>query len=62
VVGCEDGTVVVLDGTGAAIRVGRLNGRPVCIAALDPAGAPVAVLATDQGEVKAFRLGTEGRG
>jgi hypothetical protein len=51
--GCEDGSVVVLDGRGNPIRRGRISGRPTCI----EGSAAVVLLATDRGEVKGFRAG-----
>jgi hypothetical protein len=57
VVGCDDGTVAVLDAAGGLIRLGKVTGRPTHLLPLPtPAGA-VAVMATDQGEVKAFKIG-----
>ncbi len=53
VTGCEDGTLVVLDGQGDVIRSGSSNGRPTC---LEPLGEDV-VLATDQGEVTRWWVG-----
>jgi len=57
VIGCEDGTIVVLDGTGEVIRSGRMHGRPVRIDefAASSVGSMV-LLATNKGEVKAFSL------
>ncbi len=57
VIGCEDGTVVVLDGRGEVIRSGKMHGRPVCIDefAASSVGSMV-LLATNKGEVKAFSL------
>lgn len=52
VVGCEDGTVVALDGTGRIVRQARLSGKPTCSAVT----APIAVLGTAKGEVTAFRI------
>ncbi len=55
VVGCEDGTVLVVDSRGRPVRSGAVDGRPTCIDALDVDGEPVVVLATDKGQVKAFK-------
>lgn len=58
VVGCEDGTVAVLDGRGELMRLGQVAGRPTDIEAFSsPAAGSVVLLATDQGEVKAFGVG-----
>ncbi|MHC4442489.1 MAG: FG-GAP repeat domain-containing protein [Planctomycetota bacterium] len=57
VVGCEDGTVLVLDGQGETIRSGRITGHPTHIGILRNSSAEVMpLLATDQGEIKAFTL------
>ena len=53
VAGCEDGTVMVLDGRGEFVRRDRVNGRPTCIEALDKSGV---LLATTKGEVKLFAV------
>ena len=53
VAGCEDGTLVVLDGGGEVVRSGRITGRPTCIVRVDGD----VVLATDEGEVKGWRVG-----
>jgi hypothetical protein len=58
VIGCEDGALVVLDGKGKLIRLGRISGTPTCIKALNvPSPNPAALLATDKGEIKAFKIG-----
>ena len=55
VVGCEDGTVTVLDRNGSPIRQRRLNGAPTQIAAtVDRTGIPLVVFSTDKGEIKWF--------
>ena len=56
VVGCEDGTVAVLDAGGAVVRLGRVTGAPTCVGALGEDGAGPVLLATTQGEVGAFAL------
>jgi len=57
VAGCDDGTVTALDGKGSLIRLGKLAGRPTHIETLNTPAGPLAVLATDQGEVKGFKIG-----
>jgi hypothetical protein len=52
VAGCEDGTVVVLDGKGEMIRSDKVNGRPTCIVAI----GSLVLLATSKGEIKALNL------
>jgi hypothetical protein len=52
VAGCEDGTLVVLDGQGEVIQSGRTTGRPTCIGRL---GEDV-VLSTDEGEVTRWEV------
>ena len=56
VAGCDDGSVAVLDHRGALIRLGKVNGRPAQMVALDTPAAALAVLATDRGEAAWFRL------
>lgn len=56
VAGCDDGAVMVLDHKGAVIRLGKVTGRPVQMAALETPAAAMAVVATDRGEVTWFRL------
>lgn len=58
VVGCEDGTVVVLDGKGTIIRKDQIKGKPTCIAAIDKSLVKSGVLlATDKGEIKLYKIG-----
>ena len=58
VIGGENGDVVVLNGKGELIRLDKVNGRPTCIEALSISSAnPMVLLATDEGEVKAFKIG-----
>ncbi len=52
VAGCEDGTLVVLDGGGKVVGSGRMTGRPTGIVRVDGN----VVLATDQGEVREWRV------
>lgn len=56
VAGCDDGSVIVLDHKGVVIRLGKVTGRPVQMAALETPAAAMAVVATDCGEVTWFRL------
>jgi hypothetical protein len=57
VVGCEDGTVIVLDGEGEVIRSDKVDGRPTCIEEFHVSGTgSMILLATNKGEVKAFKL------
>lgn len=58
VLACENGAVVVLDGRGSAIRTGRINGAPTCIASFEDATAGVGVLlASAKGEVVLLKVG-----
>ena len=52
-VGCEDGSVIVLDGGGNLLRHGRVSGKPTCIEGM----VALILLATDRGEVKGFQVG-----
>ncbi|NOZ24087.1 MAG: hypothetical protein GXP25_23670 [Planctomycetes bacterium] len=54
VVGCQGGSVYVLDAKGSIVRTGKITGTPTRITALD--GTSV-LLATDKGEVKKFEIG-----
>ena len=56
VAGCDDGTVAALDNQGDLFRLGKVTGRPTHIAALQTPAGPLAVLATDPGEVKGFKI------
>jgi hypothetical protein len=56
IVGCDDGTVAALDGTGILLRLGKMTGRPTHAEVLQTETLPLAVLATDQGEVKGFKI------
>jgi hypothetical protein len=57
VVGCDDGTVTALDEQGVPIATGKVTGRPAHMETLETPGGPLAILATDEGEVKAFKIG-----
>jgi hypothetical protein len=59
VVGCDDGTVAALDATGGLLRLGQVTGRPTHIETLETPAGPLAVLATDRGEVKGFKIGKQ---
>ncbi len=55
-VGCEDGTVAVLNNQGELIRSDKIAGRPTNIETTTNAtNEPLLVLVTDKGEVKAFK-------
>jgi len=57
VVGCEDGTVAVLDKLGNLIRLDKVSGQPTCIEAFSTStNGSVVLLATNQGEVKGFTM------
>lgn len=56
VVGCDDGTVAALNTRGSLIQLGQVTGRPTCRETLPAPAGPLAVLATDQGEVKGFKI------
>ncbi|NLX96560.1 MAG: hypothetical protein GXY83_10325 [Rhodopirellula sp.] len=56
VAGCEDGTVAALDGKGRIVGLGKVNGRPLFLEGIESETGPLAVFATDKGEVKAFEL------
>ncbi len=58
VVGCEDGTVAVLDGKGNIIRKDQIKGEPTCITTIDksPEKSDV-LLATDKGKIKLYKMG-----
>lgn len=56
-VGCEDGTIAVLDSKGELVRSGKVTGRPTCIDTLDiPSDCRSVLFATERGEVKAFEI------
>ncbi len=56
VIGCDDGTVSMLDQQGQLIRLGKVTGRPTQIETLNIPSGPLAVLATDKGEIKGFKI------
>jgi hypothetical protein len=57
VVGSEDGPVAVLDARGDPVQTGLVSGRPVSIASTtDASGESLVIIATDKGQVAAFRL------
>jgi hypothetical protein len=55
-VGCDDGSVITLNGRGEVTRRNRLSGRPEALEILETPSGPMAVLATDSGQITAFRL------
>ena len=55
VVGCDDGSVVVLTQRGEPAQRGEVEGQPICIDEV-PGEAPVVALGTRKGQVAAFRL------
>jgi hypothetical protein len=57
VVGCDDGTVAALDENGTLVQLGRITGRPTHAVVLETSSHPLAVLATEKGEVKGFTIG-----
>jgi hypothetical protein len=54
--GCEDGAVAALNEKGTIVRLGKITGRPTHIETLETPAGPLAVLGTDQGEVKGFKI------
>ena len=56
VVGCDNGTVAVLDGQGSVKQAGKMAGRPMHRQVVQTQAGPLMILASDQGEVKGFRL------
>ncbi len=56
VAGCEDGTVIAIDGCGKQFRMDKVAGRPTCIESLQTPTGPLVLLATSKGEVKGFAL------
>ena len=54
IVGCEDGTVLVLDESGAIVARSRVSGRPAKIAVVATPAGPLAAIATLAGEVRFF--------
>ena len=51
-VGCEDGTLIAMDGKGEVFGRSSVRGRPTCIGVL----GGVAVVGTDEGEVKGWTV------
>jgi len=51
VVGCEDGSVVVLDRTGTPVMRGQVEGQPMQIESIETSGGPVAIIGTGAGRV-----------
>ena len=57
VVGCEGGSVVVLDGAGRCVAGGQLGGHATAVQVVEREGQTVVVLASEKGEVTAYRMG-----
>lgn len=57
VVACDNGTVAVLDHQGVLIGQSKVTGRPMHRLTLQTPAGPVVVLATEQGDVRGFRIG-----
>jgi outer membrane protein assembly factor BamB len=55
--GCDDGTVAALNEKGTLVRLGKMTGRATYIETVETPAGPLAVLATDKGEVKGFKIG-----
>ncbi len=55
-VGSEDGTVTALDGNGNIIKQGKVNGRPVDLQVIQTPSGALALMITDRGEVKGFKM------
>jgi outer membrane protein assembly factor BamB len=56
IVGCDDGTVAVLDSNGVLLRRAKISGRPTHVQILQATAGPLAVLATDRGDIQGFKL------
>ena len=56
VVGCEDGTVVALDGEGKIIRQGNVEGKPDHILEIARDEIAHAVLTTTNGVIRSFEV------
>ncbi len=57
VVGCEDGTVALLDGNGNVVRLGAVTGRPTHIERADMQAGVGVILATAKGCIHGFSVG-----
>jgi hypothetical protein len=55
-VGSEDGNVIAMDANGKIIGQGTMSGKPVDIQVVQTAEGPLAVITSDKGEGKGFRL------
>ena len=55
-VGCEDGSILAMDGSGKILRSSKVNGRPSDLIILGTPDIPVAVITTVEGEIKGFQL------
>jgi len=56
VIGCEDGSVLAMDARGALLRMGCVDAQPVHMITFETPQGPVAVFATDTGQVKGFHV------
>ena len=56
IVGCEDGTVLALDGGGNVVRKAAMTMRPDRIVSLMEQGVPCALLTTAKGHIRAFKI------
>ena len=55
-VGCEDGTVLAIDGRGEILKQGKVTGRPVDLQVVQTQKGKIAVMTTETGEVNGFSL------
>jgi len=55
IAGCEDGSMVALNGQGDITALGKVTGRPVDMRVLTTPAGPLAVVTTDKGQVAGFR-------
>ncbi|MFO7945497.1 MAG: hypothetical protein R6V19_01595 [Armatimonadota bacterium] len=53
-VACEDGSVVVYDGSGNLVAEGEVSGRPACIDQIETQTGPVTIVATNDGQIRGF--------
>jgi len=55
-IGCEDGTVVIMDPSGKIIKQGTVIGRPEDLQILKTQQGTIAIVITDKGEVSRFKV------